>query len=64
MNLERKETEVCLDLRVLEVARVMLVLVVHKVLSAHLDLLEFLAPKDKRDLRDQLVQLVRREILD
>lgn len=64
MNLERRETEVCLDLRALEVERVMLVSVVHRVLSVLLVLLEYQVLKDRRDLRDQLVQQVRRETLD
>lgn len=64
VNPERRETEVCLDLRVLEVARVMLVWVVPKVLSALLVPLVFLALKDKKVPRDQLVQPVRRETPD
>lgn len=61
---ERRETEDCLDLRVLQVARVMLVLVVSKVLSALLVPLVFLALKDRKAPRDQLVQQVRRETLE
>lgn len=64
MNMERRETEDCLDLRVLQVARVILVLVVSKVLSALPVLLVFLALMDRKVLRDQLVHQVRRETLD
>lgn len=64
MSLERRETEVCLDLRALQVARVTLVLRVSKVLSALLVPLEFLALKDRKVPRDQLVQQVRRETLE
>lgn len=64
VNMERRETEDCLDLRVLQVARVILVLVVSKVLSALPVLLVFLALMDRKVLRDQLVHQVRRETLD
>ena len=64
MSPERRETEVCLDLRDLQVARVMLVLVVPTGLSGLLVPLVFLALKDRRDPRDHPVQLVRRETLD
>lgn len=57
-------TEVCLDLRALEVERVTLVSVDHRVLWVLLVPLEYQAPKDRRDLKDQLVQLVRRETPD
>lgn len=64
MNLERRETEVFLDPRELEVARESLALMVHQVLLALLVLLEFLVLKDKRAQKDQPVRLVRRETLD
>lgn len=64
MNLERRETEVFLDPRELQVARESLALTVNRVLLALLVLLEFLVLKDKRAQKDQLVQLVRRETLD
>lgn len=64
MNLERRETEVFLDPRELQVARESLALMVNRVLLALLVLLEFLVLKDKRAQKDQLVQLVRRETLD
>lgn len=63
-SLERRETEDCLDFRVLAVARAMLVLVVPVALSALLVPLVFLALKDRRVQRDQVVQPVRRETLD
>lgn len=61
---ERRETEVCPDLRVMEVARVTLVSAVPKVPSALLVPLVFLVLKDRKVPKDQLVQLVRRETLD
>lgn len=64
VSLERRETEDCLDFRVLAVARVMLVLVVPMVRSALLVHLVFLALKDRKVQRDQEVQPVRRETLD
>lgn len=64
VNQEKRETEVCLGLRVLQVPKEILVLVGPRVLLDLLVLLVFLALKDKRDPRDRLVQLVRREILD
>lgn len=64
VNLERRETEVFLDPRELQVARESLALMVNRVLLALLVLLEFLVLKDKRAQKDQLVQLVRRETLD
>lgn len=64
MSLERRETEVCLDLRVLQVARVMLVPVVLKVLSVPLVPPVFLVLKDRKVPRDQVAHKVRRETLD
>lgn len=64
MSLERRETEVCPDLRVLQVAREMLVPVVLKVLSVPLVPPVFLALKDRKVPRDQPAHKVRRETLD
>lgn len=64
VNPERRVTEVCPDLRAPEVERVTLVSADHRVLWVLLVLLESQAPKDRRDLKDRLVQLVRRETLD
>lgn len=64
MNLERRETEVYLDLRALQVARENLALLVDKVHSVLLVLQDFLVLKDRKDLRDQLVQLARKGTLD
>lgn len=64
MSLERRETEDCLDVRVLAVARVILVLVVPMVLSALLVPPVFLALKDRKVQRDHMVQQVRRETMD
>jgi len=64
VNPERRETGDCLDLRVLQVARAILVLWVPKVLSALLVLPVFLALTDRKVLRDRRVQPVRRETLD
>lgn len=63
-SMERRVTGDYLDLRVLQEARVMLVLVVLKAPSAPLVLLVFLVLKDRRVPRDQLVHKVRRETLD
>lgn len=64
VNLERRETEVYLDLRALQVARENLALLVDKVHSVLLVLQDFLVLKDRKDLRDQLVQLARKGTLD
>lgn len=61
---EKRETEDCLDLRVLQGERVMLVLVVPKVHSALLVPLVFLVLKDRKVPRDRLVHKVRRETLE
>lgn len=64
VSTERKETEVCLDLRAWLEERVTLVSVVLKVLSALLVLLVFLELKDRKAPRGRLVQQDRKETLD
>lgn len=62
VNLERRETEGCLDLRELLEEREILALVVLLVLWVPLVLLVFLERKDRKVLRDHWVPKVRREI--
>lgn len=64
VSTERKETEVCLDLRAWQEGRVILVSVVLLVPSALLVLLVFLELKDRKAPRDQLGLRDRRETLD
>lgn len=62
VNLERRETEDCLDLRELPEEKETLALVVPLDLWALLVLLESPDRKDRRVLRDHWVPRVRREI--